>query len=199
MDYFRWSHLHLWEERGLKRQVTLLVLIRKFQTEGLKIALLEEAETAVRLGTESCCGLAKVTPFGAFLKKILTRALWLWSALSGMLPAPCGTERWRFYSRLRVRQIQGSTYLELAKSHVLPSCQPALTQSPYSVGTLGPRSVLRLGYRLLLSYQVILMSVRANSRQLLGYFLGVVGFHPVWFRVQYNCSRPICFRTFGIT
>lgn len=49
MDYFRRSHLPFREAKPVKRQVTSLVLIRKFQIEGFKIALLGEAETAVRL------------------------------------------------------------------------------------------------------------------------------------------------------
>lgn len=146
--------------------------------------------------------LSKSDSIWDLFKKILTRALWLWSALSGRLPAPVATERWQLSMALlsAPNKTNPRKYLELAKLHVLPSCQPALTQSPHSVGTLGPRSILRLGYRLLLSYQVISMSVRANSRLLLGYFLGVLRFHLVWFWVQYNCSWPICFlRPFGIT
>lgn len=45
---FRQGHL-LGEDRGLIRQITPQTLIRKFLTDWVKIPLLAEAETAVRL------------------------------------------------------------------------------------------------------------------------------------------------------
>ena len=67
MDYFRQGYFLLGEGGGSGvglRQVTLLVLTRKFQTDWFKVPLLREAETAIKswfavLGTSdsflACC------------------------------------------------------------------------------------------------------------------------------------------------
>lgn len=49
MVYFREGHLPLGKLGGLIRHVTLLILIRKFQTDMFNITFLGEAETVIRL------------------------------------------------------------------------------------------------------------------------------------------------------
>ena len=124
-------HFPLGEGRGrLIRHFTLLMLIRKFQAEWFKIALLGEDKTSLRLGTKSWCGLAKATPFWSFLFNTNKGTVTLKCSLSHAALLPVATQKdgsspW-LYSRFRVRQIRGRTYLDLAKELVLPSCQPAL-------------------------------------------------------------------------
>ena len=50
---------------GLIMQIASQVLIRKFQTDWIKILLVAEAETIIRLGIQSWWGLAEATPFWA--------------------------------------------------------------------------------------------------------------------------------------
>ena len=54
VGYFGECYLAFGEGRGSYEQMTSPVLTRKFQTDWLKIPLLGEAETVIRLGIKAC-------------------------------------------------------------------------------------------------------------------------------------------------